>query len=333
FILLAVGFGVGLIFSIIAVLFGASPVISIFLGLLGTVLGLSILFDSYKTAKKFNQENNATVPVVKKQPFLAVFLSLWLPGLGQIYNSQIGKAIGCMVLCFLAPSFLGALLKPLGVVIAHIIDPVIKLFVLNDAYSSADKINGGNGNVFSRFHKNIINGVILLWLFPLIFSAVSTVTLRTFFISPYKYPTQSMSPALQPGDKIFVNKWIYRHENPKRGDLVVFQSPAAPKKDLLKRVAGLPGEKLKIQDGHIYINDKLLETPEFPRERQYFNIEEWQYGKGGLVIQIPQNSYFVLGDNSAKSADSRQFGFVPRKVIKAKAFFIWWPPHRRGKLK
>ena len=333
FILLTIGFGAALIFSIVRVLFGASFVTPIVVGLFGTALGIYVLFDSYKTAKKFNQENNASIPVVKKHPFLAVFLSLCLPGIGQIYNSQIGKAIGFMAIYFFAPAFLGILPKPFGVIAAHIIDPVIKLFILNDAYSNAVRINGGTGNIFSRFHKKMVSGVIILWFFPLIFSAGSAITIRTFFLAPYKFPTQSMSPTLHSGDKIFVNKWIYRHENPKRGDLVVFQYPLDPRKDFLKRVVGLPGEKLKIQDGHIYIDDKLLVAPEFPMDRPYFNVEDWKYGKSGMVIQIPQNSYFVLGDNSAHSADSRQWGFVPRQTIKAKAFFIWWPPNRQGKLK
>jgi signal peptidase I len=95
----------------------------------------------------------------------------------------------------------------------------------------------------------------------------------------------------------------------------------------------LPGERLGIQSGRIYINEKLLDAPEFPIERQYFNAEGGFYGKSGKTVQIPQDSYFVLGDNSSMSQDSRNFGFIPRSAIKSKAFFTWWPPQRRGKLK
>jgi len=161
---------------------------------------------------------------------------------------------------------------------------------------------------------------------------VITVGIRTYFLSPYKIPTDTMSPTILKGDRILVNKWIYRFENPKRGDVIIFEYPLGRKKDFIKRVVGLPGERIKIEDGHVFINGTALNTPLIPIDRYYSNRDDWAYGKKGQTIEIPNDSYFVLGDNSAQSSDSRNWGFVPRRDIKAKAIFIYSPWNRRQKL-
>ena len=165
------------------------------------------------------------------------------------------------------------------------------------------------------------------WGEPFLVAAVLAFGIRTFLLGPYKIPTGSMIPTFLVGDRIFVDKVSYRFHPPKRGDIIVFKYPEDPKKDFVKRLAGLPGEKLEIKDGKLIVNGKAQnETPFL--EHYYYNREDWLYAKEGQVITVPEGNYFSLGDNSAQSSDSRNWGFVPQGNMVGKAFFIWWPPKR-----
>jgi len=165
------------------------------------------------------------------------------------------------------------------------------------------------------------------WGEPLLIAAVLAVFIRTFIFGPYKIPTGSMKPTFMEEDKIFVDKLSYRFRAPERGDIIVFKYPIDRKKDFVKRLAGLPGETVEIRDGVLIVNGKPMTEPPFSMNT-YYNVEDWKYGKSGEVIRVPDGHYFTLGDNSAHSADSRQWGFVPRKDLVGKAFMIWWPPQR-----
>lgn len=165
------------------------------------------------------------------------------------------------------------------------------------------------------------------WGEPLLVAAVLAIVIRTFLFGPYKIPTGSMKPTFMENDKIFVEKISYRFHEPARGDIIVFKYPLDRKKDYVKRLAGLPGDTLEIREGILLVNGKPMTGPPFGDHR-YYNVEDWKYGKSGQTIPVPAGHYFALGDNSAHSADSRQWGFVPRKDIVGKAVMIWWPPQR-----
>ena len=162
---------------------------------------------------------------------------------------------------------------------------------------------------------------------PLLIAAVLALVIRTFIFGPYKIPTGSMKPTFMEEDKIFVEKVSYRFHEPARGDIIVFKYPLDRKKDFVKRLIGLPGDSIEIREGVVLINGKPLTDAPFSLNH-YYNVEEWKYGKSGQIIKVPPGSYFALGDNSAHSADSRQWGFIPRKDIIGKAVMIWWPPKR-----
>jgi signal peptidase I len=161
--------------------------------------------------------------------------------------------------------------------------------------------------------------------------------IRPFIIQAFKIPTGSMRPTLMEGDLILVNKFIYgakvpftKHRlpkvrDPKRGDVIVFIYPEDVKKDFIKRLIGLPGDMLEIRNGNIYVNNNLLSGPQF-NKRYYYNRGD--FAKEGEVLIVPQDSYFVLGDNSASSKDSRYWGFVPKDNILGMAVTIYWPPQR-----
>lgn len=175
------------------------------------------------------------------------------------------------------------------------------------------------------------------WIESIIWAFVLAMVIRTFVIQAFKIPTGSMRTTLLEGDLILVNKFIYGAKvpfadfnlpalrQPQRGDVIVFIYPQDPKKDFVKRLIGLPGETLQINNGTIYIDDKPLFAPVF---NQIYYYNRGEFAKDSQKIKVPEDSFFVLGDNSASSQDSRYWGFVPRKNILGKAIVIYWPPRR-----
>ncbi|MCX7661629.1 MAG: signal peptidase I [Candidatus Omnitrophica bacterium] len=163
------------------------------------------------------------------------------------------------------------------------------------------------------------------------------IFIKTFFLQAYKIPSGSMIPTLKPGDLILVEKITYGAKvpftefrlpglrRPKRADVIVFIAPHEPKKAFIKRLVALPGEVVEIKKGTIYINDlPLLE--EIFSSRYYYNRGE--FAQEGDKVSVPKDSFFVLGDNSSSSQDSRYWGFVPYKNLIGRALLIYWPPWR-----
>ena len=135
-----------------------------------------------------------------------------------------------------------------------------------------------------------------------------------------------MRPTLIERDHIFVNRFLYRFTEPKRGDIIVFKYPEDPKRDFVKRLMAFSGEKVIISDGRVFIDGKKLDEPLIFNQIYYYN--RGLYGQEQREILVPEDSFFVLGDNSASSRDSRYWGFVPKKYLIGKVFLIWWPPSR-----
>ena len=164
-------------------------------------------------------------------------------------------------------------------------------------------------------------------------AAILALIIRGFVVQAFKIPTGSMRETLIEGDRILVNKFIYRFTDPKRGDIIVFKYPEDMKKDFIKRLIATGGETVMIKNGDIWVDGRLIENPEAIKQTYYYNKYDTAYGKEGVVIEVPEDNYFVLGDNSASSRDSRYWGFVPKKNLVGKAFVIYWPLTRMRALK
>ena len=157
----------------------------------------------------------------------------------------------------------------------------------------------------------------ILWAVGLAF------LLRTFVIQAFWIPSGSMIPTLQEQDRVFVLKFLYNKPfsvDVKRGDIIVFAFPLDETKDYIKRVVALPGEKVALKNGKLYINGKMIDEP-YVVNKDECNFEE---------ITVPDESYFCLGDNRPNSQDGRFWGFVPKKNIKGPAKFRYWPLDRIG---
>jgi signal peptidase I len=142
-----------------------------------------------------------------------------------------------------------------------------------------------------------------------------------FGIKIYKIPSASMLPTIMVGDHIIVNLNHYSNVHPKRGDLVVFAHPEDHSLDYIKRIVGLPGDTIEFKDKALYINGKLLEEP-YAQYAEDILERDPTYRLGPIVL--PEDKYFVLGDNRDKSSDSRHWGLVDKKLIRGKALFVYW---------
>jgi len=162
--------------------------------------------------------------------------------------------------------------------------------------------------------------------------------IKVFIFELYKIPSGSMVPTLLVGDRIVVVKLIYGprlpfinvrlpgFREPKIGDIVVFKAPDDPAKSFIKRFVAGPGETVEIKDGKLIVNGKVVEDPPAFRRVYYYNRGD--YGLEGKPIVVPEDSYFVLGDNSASSRDSRYWGFVPKSYLIGKAVLLILPLNR-----
>ena len=146
-------------------------------------------------------------------------------------------------------------------------------------------------------------------------------------LQPHKIKGASMEPNFHDGEYLLTDKVSYRLGKPKRGDVVVFRAPPNYKDEFIKRVIGLPGEEVKVQEEKMYVNGRELEEAYLPKDTK---IVAGRYTPEGQTITVPQDSYFVLGDNRDHSLDSRNIGPVERQYITGRAWFVYWPVSEVG---
>ena len=158
-------------------------------------------------------------------------------------------------------------------------------------------------------------GVILLVAFVVVFGV-----LRPFIVKSFWIPSESMVPTLEVGDRIFVNRFIYRFFEPERGDIVVFDSLETDD-ELVKRVVAAPGDRVRVLNGVLRVNGDFPEEP-------YAVPMVLPDGSDFGPTRLSREEVFVMGDNRPSSHDSRFFGPVPLENIQGEAFFRFWPPSR-----
>jgi signal peptidase I len=154
-----------------------------------------------------------------------------------------------------------------------------------------------------------------------LFAALLSLVIITFVVQAFYIPSGSMEPTLMVDDRILVAKFMYRFEPVHRGDVIVFRYPLNPQRDFVKRVIGLPGDRVQLKDGVVHLDGTVLSEKGYTIKPDFGN-----YGP----VTVPASQYFVLGDNRNNSEDSRFFGYVPRGNVIGKAIFIYWPLPRIG---
>lgn len=148
-----------------------------------------------------------------------------------------------------------------------------------------------------------------------------------FILQPNQVKGASMEPTFHSGDYIFTSKVTYKFRKYERGDVVVFKSPKNPDIEYIKRIIGLPGDKIVIQSGEVYVNGNLIQEPYISAKT---NTWEGGFVKEGAVVLVPDDELFVMGDNRPRSSDSREFGTVPMNSIIGQVFYRYFPPPKMG---
>ena len=165
----------------------------------------------------------------------------------------------------------------------------------------------------SGFMRFVIDIIETLVLSIILFAAINAVSARI------RVDGASMEPTLQSGEFVIVNKMAYMLGKPSIGDVIVFHFPRDPEQEYIKRIIGLPGDRVEIEDGQVYVNGQVLNEDYVAASPVYENA--WD---------VPSDSLFVLGDNRNNSSDSHNWGSVPLDYVIGKATFIYWPPTEWG---
>jgi len=161
-----------------------------------------------------------------------------------------------------------------------------------------------------RFFLDVIETIILS---VLLFLGINAISARI------RVDGHSMEPTLHSGEFVIVNKLAYKFGYPDRGEVIVFHYPRDPDQEYIKRIIGLPGDRIMIADGKVLVNDRPVQEPYIASPPNYQS--EWT---------VPEDSLFVLGDNRNNSSDSHNWGPVPMDYVIGKALVVYWPPDEWG---
>jgi signal peptidase I len=171
----------------------------------------------------------------------------------------------------------------------------------------------------------------------IIIALVLALMIRSFVVQAFKIPSGSMEDTLLIGDHILVNKMAYGLQapfsgmklgffgllsDPQRGDIIVFPFPRDPSRDFIKRVVGLPGERIEVRNHRVYVNGEVLKEP-YVKLDERAAMQTSRYSHWGPEV-VPPGKLFVLGDNRDNSADGRDWGFLDSNKVKGRAFIIYW---------
>ena len=257
-----------------------------------------------------------------KDPLQSVVLSLLFPGLGHFYLGDVKKAkifggifvasLLLIILCVSFPTEVGDFF----LVVALPLVFFYTLFIAFISYRSAVKITPGFCVIFySQLSKKVlivIEAFICVFVFniPLLISKYVTDQI----VQVFRISSTSMEPTLPKTGMFLIHKAIYKHHLPEPGDIVIFSSPPKQSRLFIKRIAGRGGDIVEIKQGKVYVNDQLANMPQ-----NIFYTNAGSYGEAGQKVEISMGHYYVLGDNSSVSRDSRFWGFLPQEYIVGKA--------------
>jgi signal peptidase I len=303
-------------------------------------------------------DTTADTTVTKaRKPWAAVMLSFFCPGLGHIYCGRIvaGSVLFAITMFFVPMASLMKVLNmtPAICVVFMVflaVGTAASLYAVISSYFLAKRI-GADYRLRDYNHATVYVALLVVagLTSPTVFADMG-FAFRRNVAEPFYCPAESMLPNLIKGDRFFVDKQAYRDAGPERGDIIVFLNPKDHRTNFIKRVVGLPGDRVEVRGGEVYLNgeklprdpmaDAKMELSELPAgsslfyetngQRRYLILKS--KGKSEVVdfpeTEVPPSHVFVLGDNRDHATDSREFGPVPSGDIKGRAVYIYWPAGR-----
>jgi len=272
-------------------------------------------------------EANQRIAQRQLRPAVAVLVGLLLLGLGQLYNAQGRKALLLvgLVAMFTAISLFALFRSFAGFVVLATLSLILAVVVHVDAFRSARSLGTALLLWYSRWPFFVFAILFYAFLIPPLLRAVSPVV-------AFRVPSSSMSPTLLPGDYFMDEKIDGASTTFSRGDLVVFEAPDTGE-NLLKRVIGLPGEQIEIENANVLVNGTKLEEPYVSGRHDRSPPGSNPMMDNMSPMDIPAGMVLLLGDDRLRSRDSRHFGSVPVTAIRARALYCYWAssPDRWGR--
>ena len=252
-----------------------------------------------------------------RKPWLAALLNLLSLGLGFVY---VGRARWALFTVVAAPALIGVfawtrlMFVPLGFAVWGLAIVVLWLGSALIAWRTARRQGAVPLARYQRWYVYVIYFVVVALAYEALLGSRGSI----FGYETFRFPSASMLDTLRPGDHIVSDTWRFGRHDPVRGELVVYIAPQDRSLKFVKRVIGLPGETIQMRGGEVRVDGKVLSEP-------YVNTA---YNQGlnppRNEYRVPAASYFVLGDNRDNSADSRQFGPVPRTDLYGSVEHIWY---------
>ncbi len=174
----------------------------------------------------------------------------------------------------------------------------------------------------------IIGAFILDFIETIVTALVIFVIIYLFLFQPHQVKGNSMQPNFENGEYLLTNKITYRIHEPERGDVIIFKAPVNQSYDYIKRIIGLPNESVSLKQGRFFIDDKFLDESAYLAEDVY--TQGGQFLPEGGEIVVPEEQYFMAGDNRSHSSDSREWGYISKDDIVGRAWLRYWPPSASG---
>lgn len=178
------------------------------------------------------------------------------------------------------------------------------------------------GKKLAAFFLDIVEVVV--------FSIAIFLFVYLLVLQPHKIKGDSMQPNFPDGEYLITDKLTYRFREPQRGEVIVFEAPGGDGEEFIKRIIGLPNEKVGLKDGKVLINGRLLDESYLA---QTLVTGGSTFLRDGEEVSVPEGHYLVLGDNRPASSDSRTWGFVAKDKITGRAWVVYWPPQSAGFIK
>lgn len=266
--------------------------------------------------------------VERKRWWLAGIFSFVVPGLGQIYNSEAIKGMVfyllIVILNFIFFTYLGHHLEDPGLMTRHLVLSLLFVFCIMllfyllsivDAIRSAVKSRPGRRLKFYNRWSVYVSILVVFCSLNFLTPGESGLFGAT---KAYKVPSGSMLPTIEIGDHVICNRMYYRSHNPQREDIIIFQNSKDENKDYIKRIVGIPGDTIELRQNTLFVNGRAVDEP----YAQYIHNGPMPQSYGPYFI--PENQYFVMGDNRNNSKDSRYYGTIERECIQGRAFFIYF---------